>query len=194
MNSLLLLKTILEKFNINYFIPVKLQWEISSSLNLKTNYYRFAIRVKRYGVKGTYSNSYREYDNAYPFNLTIEDNNPMTLNGDMIIDKDVFLKNDQLVVNGVISIPENTQYKLHLYDVQNNKWLTNLTNYSDSIDYDLSNIPVGTYVLNIWAKNTSSLKKYDGWKLKVIKVTSSLINVTKVDDISDSVYTNDRYV
>jgi len=103
----------------------------------------------------------------------------MTLNGDMIMDKDVFLKNDQLVVNGVISTPENTQYKLHLYDVQNNKWLTNLTNYSDSIDYDLSDIPAGTYVLNMWAKNTSSLKKYDGWKLKVIKVTSSLINIIK---------------
>lgn len=165
-----------------------------SHLSLKKEFYRFAIRVKRFGIKGTYENKYGEYDNAYPFNLIVEDKNSMTLNGDMIIDKDVFSKNDQLVVNGVISTPENTQYKLHLYDVQNNKWLTNLTNYSDSIDYDLSDIPAGTYVLNIWAKNTSSLKKYDGWKLKVIKVTSSLINIIKVDDSLDSIFTKDRYI
>ena len=165
-----------------------------SNLNLKKEFYRFAIRVKRVGVKGTYENKYGDYDNAYPFNLTVNDKNPMTLNGDMIMDKDVFLKNDQLVVNGVTSTPSNTQYKLHLYDVQNNKWLTNLTDYSNSIDYDLSNIPERTYILNIWAKSTYSSKKYDGWKLKVIKVTSDLMNITKTENLSDSVSKNARYV
>jgi hypothetical protein len=165
-----------------------------SKLNLKKDFYRFAIRVKRFGFKGTYENMYGDYDNSYPFNLTIEDKNPMTLNGDLIMDKDVYLKNDQLIVKGITSTPENTQYKLHLYDVQNNKWLNNLSDYSNVIDYDLSNIPEGTYILNTWTKNTTSSKKYDGWKLKVIKVTSDLMNISNADNISAKVTTNTRYI
>lgn len=165
-----------------------------SKLNLKKDFYRFAIRVKRFGVKGTYENVYGDYDNAYPFNLTVEDKNPMTLNGDIILEKEVFRKNDQLVVTGVSSAPENTQYKLHLYDVQNNKWLNNLTDYSNGLDYDLSNVPEGTYILNTWAKNTSSSKKYDGWKLKVIKITSDLMSISNAENISANITRNTRYV
>jgi hypothetical protein len=48
--------------------PLKLDL---SSLNLKTDKYRFAIRVRRYGVPGKYKNPYGDYDYAYPFNLDV---------------------------------------------------------------------------------------------------------------------------
>ena len=44
-----------------------------SYLKLKPTQYRFAIRVKRAGEKGKYTNSYGEYDDAYPLNLNLED-------------------------------------------------------------------------------------------------------------------------
>lgn len=164
-----------------------------SSLKLKGENYRFAIRVKRVGFKGTYNNQYGDYDNAYPFNLTVDSKNSMKLNDEILIDKDSFAKNDQLIVKGVKSAPKNTQYKLHIYDVKNNQWLTNLTDYSQTIDYDLTNIPEGTYVLDIWAKDAASSNKYDGWKLKVINVNSSISKVLAVENIQSTVNRYERY-
>jgi len=164
-----------------------------SSLNLKAEKYRFAVRVRRVGFQGVYTNLYGDYDNAYPFNLTVEAQNSMNLNEEMLMDKDTFAKNDQLIVKGVNSAPENTQYKLHLYDVKNNQWLTNLTEYSETIDYDLSNIPEGTYILDTWAKDENSSNKYDGWKLKVITIDSSMINISDVENIKASVKRYERY-
>ncbi|MCB2291070.1 peptide ABC transporter substrate-binding protein [Clostridium sp. CS001] len=43
-----------------------------SYLKLKPSHYRFAIRVKRAGEKGMYSNKYGEYDDAYPLNFNLE--------------------------------------------------------------------------------------------------------------------------
>ena len=164
-----------------------------SSLKLKGENYRFAIRVKRVGFQGTYKNQYGDYDNAYPFNLTVEAKNLMNLNDEMLINKDNFAKNDQLKVTGVKSASETTQYKLHLYDVKNNQWLTNLTEYDKTIDYDLSNIPSGTYVLNIWAKDETSNNKYDGWKLKVININSNVNKVSSVENIQSTVKRYERY-
>jgi len=164
-----------------------------SSLKLKGESYRFAIRVKRVGFQGTYKNQYGDYDNVYPFNLTVEANNPMKLNDEMLINKDSFAKNDQLIISGVKSALENTQYKLHLYDVKNNKWLNNLTEYGKIINYDLSDLPVGTYVLNIWAKNEASSNKYDGWKLKVININSSVNKISSIEDIQSTVKRYESY-
>ncbi len=165
-----------------------------SKLNLKTEFYRFAIRVRRVGVEGKYKNQYGDYDDVYPFNVTVATNANIKLAGNIMLDKTDNAKNDQLKINGVVGATENTQYKLHLYDTLNNKWLTNLTEYSDKIDYDLSNIPEGTYILDIWGKNSSGAQKYDGWKLKVIQVTSDLIKITGVEDIKLIVKRNTRYV
>jgi hypothetical protein len=164
-----------------------------SSLKLKVEKYRFAIRVRRVGFKGSFSNQYGDYDNAYPFNLTVEAQNPMKLNEEMLMDKYTFNKNDQLTVKGVKLAPEATQYKLHLYDVKNNKWLTNLTEYANSIDYDLSNIPEGTYILDAWTKSATSNNKYDGWKLEVINVTSSVAMVSYAENFKVTVKRYERY-
>ena len=164
-----------------------------SSLKLKAEKYRFAIRVKRVGFQGTYKNQYGDYDNSYPFNLTVEAQNSMNLNEEMLIAKNSFAKNDQLIVSGIKSAPVNTQYKLHLYDVKNNKWLTNLTEYSETIDYDLSNVPEGTYIIDVWSKDANSSNKYDGWKLEVINVTSSLVTIPNVENIEATVTRYERY-
>jgi hypothetical protein len=163
-----------------------------SSLNLKGEKYRFAIRVRRVGFEGVNNNQYGNYDNVYPFNLSVETQNAMKLNEEMLIDKDTFAKNDQLIIKGVKAAPENTQYRLHLYDVKNNKWLVNLTEYRSGIDYDLSNIPEGTYILNIWAKSATSSNKYDGWKLKVININSDLTTLYVTEDITDYADKNTR--
>lgn len=139
------------------------------------------------GFQGTYKNQYGEYDNAYPFNLTVETKSPINLNDEILLNKASFAKNDQLNVTGVKSAPETTQYKLHLYDAKNNQWLTNLTEYGKTIDYDLSDIPAGTYVLNIWAKDEASSSKYDGWKLKVININSNVNKVLSVENIQSTV-------
>lgn len=171
--------------------PVKVDL---SKLNLKTESYRFAIRVRRVGVAGKYKNQYGDYDDAYPFNVSVASKSDINLAGTLLMDKTVYAKNDQLKINGVEGAAENTQYKLHLYDALNNKWLTNLTEYSSKTDYDLTNIPEGTYILDIWGKNSGSTQKYDGWKLKVIQITSNLKKITDVEDITATVKRNTRYV
>ncbi|MBZ9687206.1 DUF5050 domain-containing protein [Clostridium estertheticum] len=170
--------------------PVKVD---ISNLNLKPQSYRFAIRVRRSGVPGKYKNQYGDYDDAYPFNVTVAANSALNLAGNLLPVKSDYAKNDQLKIDSVEGTTESTQYKLHLYDTVNNKWLTNLTEYSDKIDYDLSNIPEGTYILDVWGKNQNSINKYDGWKLKVIHITSDLMKITQVEDIQASVKRSTRY-
>ena len=145
-----------------------------SSLSLKTDKYRFAIRVRRVGVKGLHENKYGDYDDAYPFNLDVVKNTTVELSGNMNIEKTNFSKSENLVINGVGSLTKDIQYKLHLFDVKNNKWLTDLTGYNTSVNYSLKNIPEGTYIVDLWAKNINSKNKYDGWKLKTITVQNSL--------------------
>ena len=171
--------------------PVKVNL---SKLNLKPELYRFAIRVRRVGVEGKYKNQYGNYDDAYPFNVTVSSNANIKLSGNLLMDKTDYGKNDQLKISGIEGAAQNTKYMLHLYDTVNNKWLTNLTDYSDKIDYDLSNIPEGTYIVDVWGKNSSGAQKYDGWKLKVIKVTSDLVKISNVEDTKVIVKRNARYV
>ena len=51
--------------------PVKVN---ITNLDLKSEYYRFSIRVRRVGVQGKYSNKYGDYDNAYPFTISVVKN------------------------------------------------------------------------------------------------------------------------
>jgi outer membrane protein assembly factor BamE (lipoprotein component of BamABCDE complex) len=148
-----------------------------TKLNLKPGNYRFAIRVRRVGVKGLFQNKYGDYDNAYAFNLTVLKSTNVKLNGNMNIEKTNFLRSENLVINGVGNASKNIQYKLHLFDVKNNKWLTNLTSYNTSINYSLKNIPVGTYIVDIWAKDIKSKNKYDGYKLKIITISKGNITL-----------------
>lgn len=145
-----------------------------TALNLKAGYYRFAIRVRRVGYKGKYENYYGDYDNAYPFTISVLDKSNINLNGDMITNKTDFQQNEELVISEVQGAEEDTLYKLHLYDVNNNKWLGNLTDYDKNINYHLNNLAPGTYLIDIWGKRSGSDKKYDGWKLKLINVKKKL--------------------
>jgi hypothetical protein len=154
--------------------PIDAQTPINvdiSGLNLKADKYRFAIRVRRVGVKGLKENSYGDYDDAYPFNLDVVKNADIKLSDNINIEKTNFTKSENLVINGVGNLSKDIQYKLHLFDVKNNKWLTDLTEYNTNINYGLKDIPVGTYIVDIWAKNANSMNKYDGWKLKIITIT-----------------------
>ncbi|QGU95849.1 DUF5050 domain-containing protein [Clostridium bovifaecis] len=167
--------------------PVKVD---ISHLNLKAEYYRFAIRIKRAGIKGKYSNIYGDYDYALPFTRTVVKDSSTNLNGKMLIDKEEYSKNDQLVIKGVEGASAGTQYKLHLYDAINNKWLLNLTDYQNEINYDLSNIPAGTYVVDIWGRNAGSRNSYDGWKLNTIKINSDIKKIASIEDIQLSTIQN----
>ncbi|MEA4827687.1 MAG: DUF5050 domain-containing protein [Clostridium sp.] len=164
-----------------------------TNLNLKADYYRFAIRVRRVGVKGKFSNSYGDYDNALPFVINVVKDSSVNFDGKMLTEKDEYLKNDQLIIKGVEGADSNVQYKLHLYDIVNNKWIKDLTPYSKDINYDLTNIPAGTYVVDIWGKTTDSKNTYDGWKLKVININSDIKKVTAVDDTKVSIFKNSSY-
>jgi hypothetical protein len=159
-----------------------------SNLNLKADKYRFAIRVRRVGVQGLKQNSYGDYDDAYPFNLDVVKNSNITLTDNINIEKTDFIKNENLEIKGVGNLSNNVQYKLHLFDVKNNKWLTDLTEYNTNINYSLKSIPEGTYIVDLWVKNNESKNKYDGWKLKIITIKD--LKVTSIDLESDIVTIN----
>lgn len=163
-----------------------------SKLNMKADYYRFAIRVKRVGVEGRFSNQYGSYDYAHPFTFNVVKSTGVHLKDDMIIDKVEYANNDNLLISGVNNV-SNAQYKLHLYDVTNNVWLTGLTDYRDKIDYDLSSIKPGVYVVDIWGKNPKSSAQYDAWKLKVINVNSEMKKITSLENLTANVFKGDSY-
>lgn len=154
-----------------------------SDLKLKADYYRFAIRIRRVGERGKYSNEYGDYDYAFPFALNVVKNSNIDLNSEMLIEKFQYTRNEKLIIDGVKNNSQNSQYKLHLYDVKNNRWLTELTQYKNKIEYNLRKIPQGIYVVDIWAKESNSSSKYDGWKLKIINVNS---------EESDEIYDKDK--
>lgn len=153
-----------------------------SNLNLKADYYRFAIRVKRVGVKGLKQNPYGDYDDAYPFTQKVEKDSIVKLNGEMNIQKTTFTRNENLAINGVENSLKDLQYKLHLFDVKKSEWLKNLTEYSSSTQFNLNSIPEGTYIVDLWAKNNKSNNNYDGWKLKIINIVNDPNN-TSDDDL-----------
>jgi hypothetical protein len=157
-----------------------------SNLNLKADKYRFAIRVRRVGVQGLKQNSYGDYDDVYPFNLDVAKNANIKLGDNINIERVDFSKNESLVINGVGNLSNDVQYKLHLFDVKNNKWLTDLTEYNTSINYSLKNIPEGIYIVDLWVKNSQSKSKYDGWKLKVINISNTIIkDIPIVKEVSE---------
>ena len=90
-----------------------------SNLNLKADKYRFAIRVRRVGVQGLKQNNYGDYDDAYPFNLDVAKSANIQLNGNINIEKTNFSNTENLVINGVVNLSNDVQYKLHLFDVKN---------------------------------------------------------------------------
>lgn len=152
-----------------------------SNLNLKADYYRFAIRVKRVGVKGLKENPYGDYDDAYPFTQKVEKDSNVRLNGEMNIQKTTFTKNENLVINGVGDSLKDVKYKLHLFDVKKSEWIKDLTAYSSSTQFNLNTIPEGTYIVDLWVKNNKSNKNYDGWKLKIINIVNDPNNTTDED-------------
>jgi hypothetical protein len=119
---------------------------------------------------GRYSNKYGDYDDAYPFAIDVVKNSKTELQGNMIIDKVDYIQDELLQIEGVESADFGTQYKLHLYSVKDNGWLNNLTEYQDEISFELNEIPVGKYIVDVWCKDYNSNKKYNGWKLKVIDI------------------------
>lgn len=143
-----------------------------SNLNLKADFYRFAIRVRRTGSTGLNKNEYGDYDDAYPFVVQVEKDSNIRLNGEMDIQKTTFTKNENLVINGVGNSSKDIQYKLHLFDVKKGEWLKELTEYSVDTQLNLSNIPEGVYIADLWGKINNSNKNYDGWKLKIINIVN----------------------
>lgn len=164
--------------------PAKAQTPITvdiSNLNLKADYYRFAIRVKRVGVKGLKENPYGDYDDAYPFTQKVEKDSSIRLNGEMNIQKTTFAKNENLVIKGVGNSLNDIQYKLHLFDVKKSEWMNGLTEYSSSTQLNLTSIPEGTYIVDLWCKKNGSIKSYDGWKLKIINIINDVNNPSDDD-------------
>ena len=53
--------------------------------------------------------------------------NFIELSGNTNIEETNFIKSENLVINGVGNSSQNVQCKLHLFDVKNSKWLTDLT-------------------------------------------------------------------
>ena len=141
-----------------------------SNLKLSAGNYKFYIRIKRAARVGEIKSIYGNHDSEHSFTLEVIRSEKIGEEIGVQIGKKYYSKDDYFIFGNLDNPSVNVIYKLHLYDLKNEKWLSNLTEYNSSINYSLSSIPVGTYLVDIWYKSTLSGNNYDGFKLSIIEV------------------------
>lgn len=141
-----------------------------SNLKLSAGTYKLYVRIKRTARTGDIKSIYGSYDSEYylPF-VVVKDPHICEKIG-AEIDKTYYTKGDNINFGSLDKSSPSMLYKLHLYNLKNKSWLINLTEYETTINYSLSNIPIGTYLVDIWYKSPLSENNYDGLKLWIIEV------------------------
>ena len=168
--------------------------------------YKLSIWVKKADTEGKFKNKSGDYDSYYVtyLNCVSKDNsNRVYSNGDMNVEKDNYVVGETVNIAGIKDISGMKApytYKLHIYDVNNNMWIMDKTNYRDKENLTwVANKP-GTYVLDLWTMSSNSTlwakqaklngRVYEAWKLKVItvkdKVEPTEINLVEKGEIYGS--------
>jgi len=161
---------------------------ISSSEPFKSGKYKLLIWVKEENSVKSYDSDYTAYLNC----VKRDDNNRVYSDGDMDISKDVYTVGEKVLINGVKKINGMKgpyTYKLQVYDTEANNWILDDKGYRSNLEW----VPTkpGTYVLVVWDMSASSTlwknlmnrpegKFYEGWKLKVITVKDTNVQVSFV--------------
>jgi hypothetical protein len=113
----------------------------------------------------------------------------MDLDKNVMTDKEEYKLGDGVKVNGVEGL-KDVEYRIHAYDVENNKWINNIDGYKKN---GLTWKPqhTGKYMLDVWVKKAGSPAKWEAFKLKPIEVKASADGKTElpenVDNISGSI-------
>jgi len=145
--------------------------------NFDVGIYKLKIWIRK-------ENSTSKYDYEHISNLNcIEKNNGLPiLDGNMNIQKDSFQVGDGIKIFGIEGSKNKKiqyKYKLHVYDIKENKWIVDSKEYRSNIVW----VPKheGKYILDLWVISDTShnwekvnknlnAKVYDGWKIKEITV------------------------
>ena len=147
-----------------------------------------SIWVKKAGEKGLQHNSNGDFDSYYTFEFSVK-NNGMDLDKNVMTDKEEYKLGDSVRVDSIEGL-RDVEYRIHAYDVENNKWINNIDGYKKN---GLTWKPqhTGKYMLDVWVKKIGSPAKWEAFKLKPIEVKASADGKTElpenVDNISGSI-------
>lgn len=176
-------------------VDAKTPYVVSPAAGFELGKYKLSIRAKRANQVGTYSDKDGDYDSIFTSYLNCvnrDDSNRVYSDGPMDIDKDTYVLGEKISVNGIKNVSGMKgpyTYKLHVYDVDKNEWITDSSSFRNKPEWTPTH--AGTYVLDVWGISSNSTlwdrikldpkeKLYESWKLKVIEV----IDIASVDPIN----------
>lgn len=159
-------------------IEGKKVFTINSGKEFTTGKYKLVIHIKK-------EESKEKYDNYYVTDINcISKNNKdiINSNGNMSVSKTNYLLGEIINIGGMDDLKKletSYKYKLHVYDVLNNQWHKDITDWKDIIQWTPKK--TGIYILDLWIKTENSTSKYEALKLKVINVSEDKL-VAKVNN------------
>lgn len=158
-----------EELTKGYSEPIegKKVFTIEAGKEFISGKYKLVIHIKK-------AESKEKYDNYYVANINCisKDNKAViSTNSNMSVNKSNYVLGEVINIGGIDDLKKLQtayKYKLHVYDVINNKWDKDLTDWEDMIQWTPKK--EGTYILDLWIKNENSSSKYEAIKLKLINV------------------------
>jgi beta-N-acetylglucosaminidase len=157
----------------------KMPYTIAPSKTFFKGKYKLSFWVRAEGSTSRYDTFHVKYLDC----INKDDNERISLDGNLITDKENYKIGEKVQINGIENIhgmKEPYMYKLHAYNLTKDKWISNITDYTKDI-IEWYPQEEGIYILDIWSKSSVSTRTYDGWKLKPIIVSSPNINYKNYD-------------
>lgn len=148
-------------------IEGKKVFTINSGKEFTTGKYKLVIHIKK-------EESKEKYDNYYVIDINCiskDDKDIINSNGNMSVSKTNYLLGEIINIGGMDDLKKleaSYKYKLHVYDVLNNQWHKDITDWQDIIQWTPKK--TGIYILDLWIKTENSTSNYEALKLKVINV------------------------
>ena len=178
-----------EDITKGYTNPVKAKdlYAVTPEKVLNEGAFYGSIWVKKAGEKGKQSNSNGDFDSYYTFTFDVKETG-MDLAKDVKTDKEEYILGDTIKVDGIDGL-ENVEYRIHAYDVEKNRWISNTDSYEKSLTWKPQHS--GRYMLDLWVRKIGSTEKWEAFKLKPITVkvgANEKIELPEyVEDVSGSI-------
>lgn len=150
-----------------------------------------SVWVKKAGEKGKQSNDKGDFDSYYKFTFDVKEKGE-NLAKDIKIDKEECILGDTITVDGRDEY-DIAEYKLHAYDVKNNRWLNNIDGYK-KMGLKWTPQHTGKYMLDVWVRKAGKAgggAKWQEFILKPIEVKAGADGKTElpgcIDDITGKI-------
>ena len=159
-------------------IEGKKVFTINSGKEFTSGEYKLVVHIKK-------TESKRKYDNYYVANINCigkSNKNLVSTNDNMSVNKSNYVLGEVINICGIDNLKKTEtsyKYKLNVYDVINNKWNMDISDWQDIIQWTPKK--VGVYILDLWVKTENSTSKYEALKLKIITVNEDK-SVAKVNN------------